>query len=120
MVPGVGEDSFKNWICFSKLLLLKHSHASDLRDSLLEASSLWKNEDSQDGKKKRERNKKKEKDEVGRSKNNTMLLVYLSQRKPKPVSCGSKRESYGSNFEICTNSKPYFSKGNIKICLGAY
>lgn len=74
MVPGVGEDSFKNLICFSKLLLLKHSHASDLRDSLLEASSLWKNEDSRDGEKKRER-KKKEKDEVGRSKNNTMLLV---------------------------------------------
>lgn len=63
MVPGVGEDSFKNWICFSKLLLLKHSHASDLRDSLLEVSSLWKNEDSQD-RKKRERKKKKGESEV--------------------------------------------------------
>lgn len=65
MVPGVGEDSFKNWICFSKLLLLKHSHASDLRDSLLEASSLWKNEDSQDRKKegKKERKKRKKKGE---------------------------------------------------------
>lgn len=64
--------------------------------------------------------KKKEKDEVGRSKNNTMLLVCSSRRKPKPVSCGSKRESYRSNFEICWNSKPHFSRSNIKICLEAY
>lgn len=40
-------------ICFSKLLPLKHSHASDLKDSLLEAPSLWKNENSQDEKERR-------------------------------------------------------------------
>jgi len=44
--------------------------------------------------------KKNEKDEVGRSKNNTMLLVCSSRTEPKPVSCGSKRESYPSNLEI--------------------
>jgi len=48
--------------------------------------------------------KKNEKDEVGRSKNSTMLLVCSSRTEPKPVSCGSKRESYPSNLEIWWNS----------------
>lgn len=98
MVPGVGADSFKNLICFSKLLLLKHSHPSDLRDSLLEASSLWKNVDSQDEGKRGKEIEKKERDDAGRSKDNTMLLVCWKRRKPKPMSCGSKRESYVSSF----------------------
>lgn len=95
-------------ICFSKLLPLKHPHASDLKDSLLEAPSLWKNKVAQ--MKMSERKRRTEKDGVGRSKNSTMLLVCC-RSKPKLVSSGSK--THASHFQEFQSS---FLR-SIKTCV---